>query len=1554
MVAASSSASSSSSSFACQSIALALRRGSGGGGGSTTTTTTTTTSSSDGGTISDHDDPHHHHQQKISSSRRRRSVQFTLAQLQKMPAGTPSSSSLLPRLALLLDHGGVTGVEANEPRASRSVLFPLATARALRPPQAPNAAWVLLRLAIPDVIVGAVRGQEKHVASFDEMNDQQRAQARLASEHRSRVLAECYTGSPKPHHQIAALGQKLLGGTIPTLSRDEREMQRVAHTLLRHVLSMMLSSEIDDNEGSSSSSSSRGGGDDNHNISTESALLILRRVIDATMPPPRLLHSYPPLVLPPTVARLVLRELITATIAQQHKFQSTRLVAARRRLEEATARFIATVPASQSVGVACALPTAATTPNDIDAMIRTVLSNVSKATGGGGGSYEDDAAAVASDAIDNLFCAVASLCQRLLRIFQKKQAFFADETAANRLRRALRSATGVILRDSHEIPSFHRHVALDALVQVLAYVANNASDDGLCAGGGGWAASLLVDLALQDDHIDAALLASTYLLSWDSHAPSSSSRSLFSRRLLATPTIVASGGGSGEEVILKEEDTTGSSLIVRCVEHVAKLCARLHSEHHQHTRRPGTIARSNTLRRHAPAVPPASSSSSPSSSSFSPNDTRRQRRMQQQQASTELAKNRGRRHLQPLRALSFRAASAAAVASAAILASREEGGVRGASAAREMRALAPWIDELRLVAASAALSDASPSSGADLVAIEALILLEPVANTLSDSLTPRRAAELPSYARGGVLQMSAAQILVARLADWPLSFTTSFLRHSVLATTTTTASSSCTTPPIRAAGAKIPSPLQLAESLASDVRHAFFSVSARNDNRDEQQHEPDNDETHAEVVGSTDCTNNDVIDALLSTACACVSALALARTSNAAPSARRPLLSPRDAARTWHFALHHCCGKSSDVPSAALRRRLSVIRGVLRTHEAAQEARALSSPPPSAMEAAELANLERMCAWFLGEYGSFALVCHALMPITFEHTTTRRRSVLQANNNTDVLKRAALGSMQHATLVQVLSTLQRSLSPLSANAVPPSNLVKEALQAVSKLAIRSPEPHRCLAGGILVRWIRSPMTMHVVAQASSIERYAKPPPTAETCHALASNVVDIVSTAYGTLADATEALRVFRSANMMPPPPSFIERLRSSEEDLRSLIRERAPWIGLPDGYPVLFGFSIDTIEMTLTLEMIHDGELLSRESSSPLIAAKQQNQAVVKDDDEGQTQDANYDNKKKTREDDNNNDLTPSSSFGGVVTTRDDDDTDHAATNISPFLAAMRRHVLEIPSSTSFHMPAPPTPRSFRHDDDVQSSLDGDEVASLGDNYNHYDDDDEQQTDGGDLFEQMEKEIDQVELRREDSFEYEIGVSTAEEGDGEDAYDAAAAAAADLVATAVASVLLEKKNDGEEEGDDESDNDEDKREDEAEEVVHKKGDFAQPNLYASAVARFAFDAEAPEELSLCEGDVVTILGGVDDGWVECERGDERGIVPFSYLHMQEPEVEKPHTAVARFAFDAEAPEELSLCEGDVVTTLGGVDDGWIECERGDERGIVPFSYLQMEEVGQG
>jgi len=92
----------------------------------------------------------------------------------------------------------------------------------------------------------------------------------------------------------------------------------------------------------------------------------------------------------------------------------------------------------------------------------------------------------------------------------------------------------------------------------------------------------------------------------------------------------------------------------------------------------------------------------------------------------------------------------------------------------------------------------------------------------------------------------------------------------------------------------------------------------------------------------------------------------------------------------------------------------------------------------------------------------------------------------------------------------------------------------------------------------------------------------------------------------------------------------------------------------------------------------------------------------------------------------------------------------------------------------------------------------------------------------------------------------------------------------------------------------------------------------------------------------------------VDDGWIECERGDERGIVPFSYLHMQEPEVEKPHTAVARFAFDAEAPEELSLCEGDVVTILGGVDDGWIECERGDERGIVPFSYLQMEEVGQG
>jgi len=48
-----------------------------------------------------------------------------------------------------------------------------------------------------------------------------------------------------------------------------------------------------------------------------------------------------------------------------------------------------------------------------------------------------------------------------------------------------------------------------------------------------------------------------------------------------------------------------------------------------------------------------------------------------------------------------------------------------------------------------------------------------------------------------------------------------------------------------------------------------------------------------------------------------------------------------------------------------------------------------------------------------------------------------------------------------------------------------------------------------------------------------------------------------------------------------------------------------------------------------------------------------------------------------------------------------------------------------------------------------------------------------------------------------------------------------------------------------------------------------------------SVIAKYAFQAEAPTELSLAKGDIIQVLQNIDDNWARGRCNDKEGIFPL-------------------------------------------------------------------------
>ncbi|CAG4992079.1 unnamed protein product [Parnassius apollo] len=128
--------------------------------------------------------------------------------------------------------------------------------------------------------------------------------------------------------------------------------------------------------------------------------------------------------------------------------------------------------------------------------------------------------------------------------------------------------------------------------------------------------------------------------------------------------------------------------------------------------------------------------------------------------------------------------------------------------------------------------------------------------------------------------------------------------------------------------------------------------------------------------------------------------------------------------------------------------------------------------------------------------------------------------------------------------------------------------------------------------------------------------------------------------------------------------------------------------------------------------------------------------------------------------------------------------------------------------------------------------------------------------------------------------------------------------------------------------------------------------------------AVFSYQPANPDELPLCVGDVLEVLGEVEEGWWQGRRQGRVGVFPSNFVVMLEPPPPAPPSEPAPalppkpvkeqcrvlFPYTAVNEDELTLAEGDVVTIVSkdAPDRGWWRGELHGRVGLFPDNFVQL------
>ncbi|XP_038569042.1 SH3 domain-containing protein 19 isoform X1 [Micropterus salmoides] len=123
-------------------------------------------------------------------------------------------------------------------------------------------------------------------------------------------------------------------------------------------------------------------------------------------------------------------------------------------------------------------------------------------------------------------------------------------------------------------------------------------------------------------------------------------------------------------------------------------------------------------------------------------------------------------------------------------------------------------------------------------------------------------------------------------------------------------------------------------------------------------------------------------------------------------------------------------------------------------------------------------------------------------------------------------------------------------------------------------------------------------------------------------------------------------------------------------------------------------------------------------------------------------------------------------------------------------------------------------------------------------------------------------------------------------------------------------------------------------------------------------VALYDFAGNSDNDLSFQQGDSILITEHIDDEWSCGQLNGREGMFPRAYVETstgqqssdKQQNVYGGGRARARFDFESDCDEELSLKVGDIITNLESIDEEWFLGDLRGKRALVPKNYVEVLE----
>ncbi|KAI8911853.1 hypothetical protein EDD86DRAFT_224892 [Gorgonomyces haynaldii] len=115
-----------------------------------------------------------------------------------------------------------------------------------------------------------------------------------------------------------------------------------------------------------------------------------------------------------------------------------------------------------------------------------------------------------------------------------------------------------------------------------------------------------------------------------------------------------------------------------------------------------------------------------------------------------------------------------------------------------------------------------------------------------------------------------------------------------------------------------------------------------------------------------------------------------------------------------------------------------------------------------------------------------------------------------------------------------------------------------------------------------------------------------------------------------------------------------------------------------------------------------------------------------------------------------------------------------------------------------------------------------------------------------------------------------------------------------------------------------------------------------------SATVLYDYEAGEGNEISLREGETISHIVQVDDGWWQGTNAQGKtGLFPANYVELIQETASQ--TAVALYDYEPTEPNELQLVAGDTITGVVPVSDGWWQGTVNGRVGLFPANYVELQ-----